>query len=240
MSKALKISNWIFDYAQSANMSSLTVGCSGGIDSSLVSTLCAMTGIKTYCVLLPINQNPLHTELGKKHIEWLQGIFPNVELVEFNLSDVFNSFYSSIIGFESELGFSNSKARLRMTALYQIAASTNGLVVSTGNRVEDGGVGFFTKWGDGAADISPIGDLYKSEVRKMAKELGVMNEIISAAPTDGLWPDGRTDEDQIGCTYDELEDVMKGTSTNQKAIEIYNKLHNKNLHKMLPIPVCKL
>jgi NAD+ synthase len=140
----------------------------------------------------------------------------------------------------SELGLANSKARLRMTTLYQMATSTNGLVVGTGNKAEDFGIGFFTKWGDGGVDISPIGDLYKSEVYAMAKELGIIKEILNAKPTDGLWNDGRTDEDQIGCTYDELEEVMEGTSANQKAIEIYNHFHNKNLHKILPIPVCKL
>ena len=237
---ANKISNWVKEYAINAEMTSLVIGCSGGVDSTLVSTLCAMTGLDTYCLILPINQNPIHTSL-EKHIEWLWSKYNNVHGYKQNLSDIYNVFNRQLsVNFDSELGFANSKARLRMIALYQVASSVNGLVIGTGNKIEDFGVGFATKHGDLACDISPIADLYKSEVYTMAKELGVIEDILNAEPTDGLWDDDRTDEQQLKCSYSELESVMKGECTDQRIIDIYNYFHNKNLHKMNPIPICKL
>lgn len=238
MDKAIKISNWIFNYAQAAGIKSLVVGISGGVDSALVSTLCAMTGLPTYCVVINIGKE---SSFAESHIISLSERCKNVSGHIIDLTECFDKFERIMfMNYDNGLGFANSKARLRMITLYQIATSKNGLVVGTGNKIEDFGIGFFTKYGDGGVDISPIADLYKSEVFAMAKELGVIEEILNAKPTDGLWNDGRTDEDQIGCTYDELEEVMEGTSTNKKAIEIYNDFHNKNLHKFNPIPVCKI
>lgn len=240
-----RISEWIKSYAEENKIKSLVVGVSGGIDSAVVSTLCAMTGLPTHCVLMPIHQNPEHTKRGLNHINWLQTKFERVNLHEFNLSGVYDIFVDTMSYAKSELGFANSRSRLRMTALYQIASSTNGIVVGTGNKVEDFGVGFFTKYGDGGVDISPIADFLKTEVYEIAKEIGVNQEIINALPTDGLWEDDRNDESQIGASYPELEWAMQFvndrelTKREEQILTIYNKLHHQNKHKMVEIPIYK-
>ncbi|MBS83359.1 MAG: NAD(+) synthase [Gammaproteobacteria bacterium] len=233
------ICKWITDYVDTMPVSakSLIVGISGGIDSSLTSTLCAKTGIHTIAVKLPISSdNPKNCDL---HATWLINNFKNVQCLELNLTNIYSQFKKICDEHQlhNDLGLANSKARLRMLALYQIAASTNGLVIGTGNKVEDFGVGFFTKYGDGGVDISPIADLKKSEVKNLAKELKIHKSIIDANPTDGLWDDGRTDEDQLGLTYDQIEDAMSNNDSPHKSG--YEKIRNKNLHKMKPIPVCK-
>ena len=241
-----RITQWIKNYAEENRISSLVVGVSGGIDSALVSTLCARTGIPTLCVLMPIHQDPSHTERGLNHIKWLQKDHYLVGLHEFDLTEVYDKFVEIMDYAKSDLGFANSRSRLRMITLYQLATSANGIVVGTGNKVEDFGVGFYTKYGDGGVDISPIADLTKTEVYELARELGINQEILDAQPTDGLWGDNRNDEDQIGATYPELEWAMeyKGDGTDldkrqQLVLEIYNNFHNKNKHKMEPIPVFK-
>jgi len=204
-----QINTWLLDYIVEAKMKAFVVGVSGGIDSALVSTICALTGIKTIAVSLPIRQEEKQLYRANKHIEWLKENFENVESIEIDVTDVFNVFERQFIdNYHSELAFANSRSRLRMTALYQVAGSISGLVVGTGNKVEDFGVGFYTKYGDGGVDISPIADLLKSEVKLVAQDLGIIQEIIIAKPTDGLWGDDRSDEDQIGATYDELEWAM--------------------------------
>src|SRR5210317_2235890 len=209
--RVLFITGWILDYCSKMpkKPSSLVVGESGGIDSAVVRTICATTGMKTFALSMPIKQIKEQDDLSKAHCEWLQKSFANVEVVNVNLDNVFNAFEKASGSHNSEHAFANSRARLRMTTLYQIAGSNNGIVVGTGNKVEDFGVGFFTKYGDGGVDISPIADLTKSEVWKLAKKVGVIDEIVSANPTDGLWGDDRTDEDQIGASYPELEWAMK-------------------------------
>lgn len=207
MSKIEKIVSWIKSYSSDNNFKSLVIGVSGGIDSEVTSTLCAMTGIKTIVVSLPIHQKEEQKVLSNSHIDWLKNKFPNLVGVEINLNDLYDLFKKT---FDSncELCLINSKSRLRMTSLYQIASENFGLVVGFGNKVEDFGIGFFTKYGDGGVDISPIADLTKTEVRYIAKDLGIPESIIQARPTDGLWEDGRTDEDQIGFTYEEMEWAM--------------------------------
>jgi NAD+ synthase len=241
-----RIIEWIKNYAEENKISTLVVGVSGGIDSALVSTLCAMTDIPTHCVLMPIHQDPEHTKRGYNHVRWLQKYHLKVNLHQFDLTDVYDKFVNVMDYANSELGYANSRSRLRMVTLYQLAATTNGIVVGTGNKVEDFGVGFYTKYGDGGVDISPIADLTKTEVYELAKELGINKEIIDAPPTDGLWGDSRNDEDQIGATYPELEWAMSYTGSisglNEREIEvlkIYDNFHNKNKHKMNPIPVFK-
>ena len=231
-----RIVEWIKDYATKHNKTSLVVGVSGGIDSAVVSTLCAETGIKTIPCILSIHCNDY---LAFDHVRWLDDNFNNIDHRIVNVENIFREFVSTagVLDSNSELGFANSRSRIRMAMLYQIAQSNNGLVIGTGNKVEDFGVGFFTKWGDGGVDISPIGDLYKSEVYKLGVGLGILNSIFSAAPTDGLWDDGRTDEDQLGLTYDQLEDAMK-RGVRSEHYERYNELRTANLHKMNPIPVC--
>lgn len=237
-----QIVHWLKNYALENNMSGFVVGISGGIDSSVVSTLCAETGLKTIAVSLPINQDKVLDSRSEIQKTWLKSKYSNVKCLRIDLSNLFNEF-KSIIN-TTNLGFANSKSRLRMVALYGIAASENTLVAGTGNKVEDFGIGFFTKYGDGGVDLSPIGDLMKSEVYSIAKILGIPEEIQTAKPTDGLWDDGRTDEDQIGATYDELEWAMNfkeqsGISERQKVVlEIYKKYRNLNTHKMVPVPVC--
>jgi NAD+ synthase len=195
---------------------------------------------------MPINQAPDQLTRARNHMKWLSNHFTNAEQIHFDLSYVFRQLDDSLElnEFANELAAANTRSRLRMLTLYHIAQCKNSLVVGTGNRVEDFGVGFYTKYGDGGVDISPIADLYKSEVRALAAELGIDSEIVQAAPTDGLWTDGRTDEDQLGATYDELERVMQGvapvTERDYQVIEIYNKHNQKNAHKMIPIPVCKI
>ena len=239
-----KISNWIKDYTDGYNIKSLVVGVSGGIDSALTSTLCAMTGLPTYCLILPIHQNPSHTERGENHIEWLQSQYDNVHKIKVDLTSTFDSFKSVMGDNDSELGFANSRSRLRMVTLYQVAQSKGGIVVGTGNKVEDFGVGFVTKYGDGGVDISPIADLFKTEVRQLSSKLGINQEILDAPPSDGLWDDDRDDQEQIGATYEELEWAMKYdngeiTERQREVLKIYNRFHNQNTHKMNSIPVFK-
>ena len=204
------ISNWIKTYVdQMPNKAqSLVIGISGGIDSSVSSTLSAMTGIKTIVLTMPIKQKENQHDLSLKHQQWLVKNFKNVEAHTLSLDKLFETFSTTLNKFDNEHGFANSRARLRMTTLYQVAAANKGIVVGTGNKVEDFGVGFYTKYGDGGVDISPIADCNKSEVWELGKELGILKEIIDAPPTDGLWDDGRTDEGQLGFKYSELEDAM--------------------------------
>ena len=234
------ISKWIKNYADTMpkKAQSLVIGISGGIDSSVSSTLSAMTGLRTIVLTMPIKQKSSQHDLSLKHRDWLLKKFSNVEAHTINLDELFNVFSSSLSNFSNEHGFANSRARLRMTTLYQVAAANSGIVVGTGNKVEDFGVGFYTKYGDGGVDISPIADCNKSEVWEMGKELGILNEIIEAAPTDGLWDDGRTDEGQLGFKYHELEEAME--NSNSKFRSEYEKIRKQNLHKMEPIPVCKI
>ena len=234
------IKNWINDYCKSMSKepNSLIIGISGGIDSSVTSTLCALTGKKTIVLSMFINQIKEQRNLSLKHQEWLKKKFKNVAGYLIDLDNVFKSFKTSLTQFDNEHGMANSRARLRMTTLYQAAASNNGIVVGTGNKVEDFGVGFYTKYGDGGVDISPIADCTKSQVWEMGKHLGVLEEIAKAEPTDGLWDDGRIDVVQLGMSYQELEKAMKDpTSAGYKK---YLKIRKRNLHKMNPIPVCKM
>ena len=234
------ISNWIQDYVNHMpkKADSLVIGISGGIDSSVSSTLSAMTGLKTIVLSMPIKQKSEQHDLSLAHQEWLKKNFNNVEGYTVELDNLFKSFEGTLNGFSSEHGMANSRARLRMTTLYQVAASNNGIVVGTGNKVEDFGVGFYTKYGDGGVDISPIADCNKTEVWELGKELGILKEIIDASPTDGLWDDGRTDEGQLGLSYKELEEAMNNENSINR--EKYNSIRKANLHKMEPIPVCKI
>ena len=208
------IVNWIKKYCNKNKINSLVIGISGGIDSALVSTLCAMTGLKTYIVSMPISQEPNQLARARNHGKWLNDNFKNTIFVEKNLTNSFNEFKKNFNDFNADISFANSKSRLRMICLYQIAGSVNGIVVGTGNKVEDFGVGFYTKYGDGGVDISPIGDLTKTQVRQIAKNLNILEEILQAKPTDGLWEDNRSDEDQIGASYEELEWVMENKNKN--------------------------
>ena len=234
------ISNWIKSYVdQMPNKAqSLVIGISGGIDSSVSSTLSAMTGLKTIVLTMPIKQKENQHDLSLKHQEWLINKFKNVEAHTISLDKLFETFSSTLNKFDNEHGYANSRARLRMTTLYQVAAANKGIVVGTGNKVEDFGVGFYTKYGDGGVDISPIADCNKTEVWELGKELGILKEIIDAPPTDGLWDDGRTDEGQLGFNYSELEDAMSNPNSPHR--DQYEKIRNQNLHKMEPIPVCKI
>jgi len=238
--KVKYISNWIKNYADQmpSKAQSLVIGISGGIDSSVSSTLSAMTGLKTIVLTMPIKQIENQHDLSLKHQEWLVKNFKNVEAYTISLDKLFETFSSTLNKFDNEHGFANSRARLRMTTLYQVAAANKGIVVGTGNKVEDFGVGFYTKYGDGGVDISPIADCNKTEVWELGKELGVLKEIIDAPPTDGLWDDGRTDEGQLGFNYGELEDAMINPDSPHK--DKYEKIRKQNLHKMDPIPVCKI
>jgi len=245
---AEEISEWIGDYAKRNEIESLVVGVSGGVDSAVTSTLSAMTGIDTIVLNMPIHQDSKQYDLSDRHIQWLKSKWGNVSGMSFDLSSTYDEFCSELGGL-SELSLANSKARLRMATLYAIAGSNNGIVVGTGNKVEDFGVGFFTKYGDGGVDISPIADLYKSEVFAIGNELGVNEEILEAAPTDGLWDDGRTDEEQMGASYDELEWAMKElenpsdselSDREREVMSLYVGLHESNSHKMVPIPIFKI
>ena len=247
---AKDITSWIKDYAQDQNIQSLVVGVSGGVDSAVVSTLCARSGIRTIVLNMPIHQKSQQDNLSIQHISWLKDNFGNVEERSFDLSEIYDVFVKTISKHEvSDLALTNTRARLRMTALYATAGSNGGIVVGTGNKVEDFGIGFYTKYGDGGVDISPIADLYKSDVYEIGEELGIIRGILDAAPTDGLWNDGRTDEDQIGASYDEIEWAMRESLSSKRAnlsererevMEIYQRLNKTNLHKMKPIPVFKL
>lgn len=248
------IVNWLKTYVDNANLKGFVVGVSGGIDSALTSTLCAKTGYPVLCVEMPIHQAKNQVSRAQNHINWLQNNFDNVLKQEVNLTPVFDSLLKAVPDVENEesrfMSLANTRARLRMTTLYYFAALNGYLVAGTGNKVEDFGVGFYTKYGDGGVDLSPIADLMKSEVYKIAEYLGVNNEIIEAAPTDGLWGDNRTDEDQIGASYDELEWAMKMQNKGKtlenfdgrekEVFKIYSRLNKMNQHKMLPIPVCEI
>ena len=245
------IDKWIKDYYYMHGIQSLVVGVSGGIDSAVVSTLCAKTELPTYVVTMPLHSKKGNTKLSDAHAKALDDKYPNVTHYNIDLSHSYSTLISAIgtqtcpEGFThnrelitNELANANTKSRLRMVTLYQIAGSVGGIVVGTGNKVEDYGIGFYTKYGDGGVDIAPIADLYKTEVRELGGYLGVMDEIIDAPPTDGLWDDGRSDEDQIGATYAELEEAMEnGTG---KAVDILYKFNRQNRHKMEPIPTFKL
>ena len=238
--KATFISNWIKKYVNEMpnKAESLVIGISGGIDSSVSSTLSAMTGLKTIVVSMPIKQKKTQHDLSLKHQQWLIKNFKNVEVHTLELDKLFETFKSSLSKFDNEHGMANSRARLRMTTLYQVAAANKGIVVGTGNKVEDFGVGFYTKYGDGGVDISPIGDCKKTEVWELGRELKILDEIINAQPTDGLWVDGRTDEDQLGLSYKELEEAINNPNSSNR--EKYEKIRKLNLHKMESIPVCKI
>jgi len=234
------ISNWIKEYIISLHFQSpsLIIGVSGGIDSAVTSTLCCKTGFKTIAVSMPIKQNASQHDLSLKHLDWLNAHFNNVDTIIIELDDVFKSFEKTMTDFNNKLAFANSRSRLRMVTLYQIAQANNGIVVGTGNKVEDFGVGFYTKYGDGGVDISPIADCTKTDVWNIGKSLGIINEIIEAAPTDGLWDDSRNDESQLGLTYKQIEEAMSNSSSSY--FEKYTKIREPNLHKMKPIPVCIL
>ena len=259
---AVHIVSWLKEYAEKANVNGFVIGVSGGIDSALTSTLCALTGKKTVLVEMPIHQNEDQVSRGQEHIDFLKEKFPNCSSVAIDLTSTYDQFLGELssksdINKSEEiknLALGNSRARLRMTTLYAVAGIEGLLVAGTGNKVEDFGVGFFTKYGDGGVDLSPIADLYKSEVYELAKYLEISESILTAAPTDGLWDDDRTDEDQIGATYDELEDAMKThelfgenppkcefeSVRNEIVWKIYLKRFKANQHKMKPIPVCEL
>lgn len=248
------IVNWLKDYAVNANIKGFTIGISGGIDSAVTSTLCAKTGLELLCLEMPIHQAESQVSRASRHIEWLKEGFETVQSQEVQLTPVFDSLVNQLPPVENEeerfMSLANTRARLRMTTLYYFAALNGYLVAGTGNKVEDFGVGFFTKYGDGGVDLSPIADLLKSQVYEIAEFLGVNEEIIKAAPTDGLWGDDRTDEDQIGATYPELEWAMKmkanGKTTNdftgreKEVFRIFNSYNTANRHKMIPIPVCEI
>ena len=243
------ISQWLNTYCENAKVSGFVIGISGGIDSAVTSTLCAETGKKTILVNLPIKQSESEYIRATEHIENLKSRFSNVESIEVNLSETFE-ILSDSLPFEASsnsLAMANTRSRLRMTTLYAIAQGNNCLVAGTGNKIEDFGIGFYTKYGDGGVDVSPIADLLKSEVFLLGKTLNVIESIQNAAPTDGLWGDQRTDEDQIGAKYSELELAMqfKGdedelTTRQKEVLSIYRKLNAVNQHKMLPIPVCSI
>ena len=244
------IDKWIKDYYYFHGIQSLVVGVSGGIDSAVVSTLCAKTGLPTYVVRMPLESSHQNTRLSDLHAQQLADTYDNVTNVQVELSSVYDSLLHSINWWSEaqhfdkkeftsdELTLANTKSRIRMVTLYQIAGAKKGIVVGTGNKVEDYGIGFYTKYGAGGVDIAPIADLYKTEVREFGGYLGVDALIIDAKPTDGLWDDGRTDEDQIGATYEELEEAMENGEG--KAVDILYKFNNQNSHKMQPIPTFKL
>ena len=238
--KVIFIKDWILNYVNSMpkKAKSLVIGISGGIDSSVSSTLSAMTGLRTIVLSMPIKQNGSQHDLSLRHQEWLKKNFKNVEGHTVELDSLFKTFESTLKNFNSEHGMANSRARLRMSTLYQVAAANNGIVVGTGNKVEDFGVGFYTKYGDGGVDISPIADCNKTEVWELGRELKILDDIISAAPTDGLWDDGRTDEGQLGLSYKEIEEAMN--NENSKNRDKYIQIRKSNLHKMDPIPICKI
>ena len=234
------IKQWILDYCKSMPKEPdyLVIGISGGIDSSVTSTICALTGKKTIVLSMPIKQIKEQHDLSLKHKNWLKEKFKNVEDYLINLDLLFETFKHSLSKFNNEHGMANSRARLRMVTLYQVAAANNGIVVGTGNKIEDFGVGFYTKYGDGGVDISPIADCTKTQVWQMGENLGLPEQIIKADPTDGLWEDGRADVSQLGMSYQELEKSM--VDQNSPGYKRYLEIRNRNLHKMRPIPVCKM
>ena len=255
------IVRWLKDYYYMYALDSFVVGVSGGIDSAVTSTLCAKTGLPVHAVGMPLYQDPDQESLSDRHLEWLSLNYPNVRQHKFDLSDTFDSFLDTMgPQFTSKHAEANSRSRLRMITLYQIAACQGGVVVGTGNKVEDYGVGFYTKYGDGGVDIAPIADLYKTQVWGLGEYMGVPQEIIDAEPTDGLWDDKRTDESQLGVSYEQLEWVMESgivnnlhdanevemwkgvplTEDQRTAVKQYTKFNTMNKHKMLPIPTFKL
>ncbi|MCC5917700.1 MAG: NAD(+) synthase [Cryomorphaceae bacterium] len=247
-----QIVTWLKNYANSSGLKGFVVGVSGGIDSAVTSTLCAKTGLPVLCLDMPIHQKENQVARSQKHITWLMEKYPNVDTKTVNLTAVFDKFVETVEADDDseqvKLALANSRSRLRMTTLYQYAGTLNRLVVGTGNKVEDFGIGFFTKYGDGGVDLSPIADLMKSEVFALGRHLGVIEEILTAPPTDGLWDDDRTDETQIGATYDDMEWAMKQHELGKKVedfpghkkkiMEIYLRHQRKNAHKMHAIPVC--
>ena len=234
------IKNWISEYCKSMpkEPDSLVVGISGGIDSSVTSTLCALTGKRTIVLSMPIRQIKEQHDLSIGHQKWLKKKFKNVDSYLINLDLLFETFKNSLSKFDNEHGMANARARLRMTTLYQVAAANNGIVVGTGNKVEDFGVGFYTKYGDGGVDISPLADCTKTQVWEMGEKLGILEDIVKADPTDGLWEDGRADVSQLGMSYQDLEKAM--IDSNNPGHKKYLEIRKKNLHKMNPIPVCKM
>ena len=233
------ISGWMDEYLKSTGLGCFVIGVSGGIDSAVSSTLAAETGRSVFALGKPIHQHKDQESLSDAHLEWLDNRYQNVTVLKFDLTNTFETFRYDMERFATdELALANTRARLRMMTLYQIAGQYKGLVVGTGNKVEDYGVGFYTKYGDGGVDIAPIADLYKSEVWELGAYLGVDTRIIEASPTDGLWEDGRTDEDQLGASYVDLEEAMeKGTGP---AVSVLKKYNKANKHKMEPIPTFKL
>mgnify|MGYP002620972365 CR=1 FL=1 len=239
-----RIVEWIEGYAENAGKETLVVGVSGGVDSALTSTLCCMTGLEVYAVTMPLRSGRNDHMKAVQHLSWLSDRFPErVHSVVIPLERSFNEF-GKVLQMEDFGPYAhasaNTKSRLRMTCLYHIAACMDGLVVGTGNKVEDFGVGFFTKWGDGGVDISPIGDLFKSEVQYLAMVLGIYEESVLQPPTDGLWEDGRTDEDQLQMSYEDLEKCMRGEYVGEEKMARYEALRKANRHKMEPIPVCMM
>ena len=248
------IVSWLKNYAENAKINGFVIGVSGGIDSAVTSTLCAKTGFPTLCLEMPIHQAESQVSRALDHVNWLQKNFDNVAITQVNLTPVFDSLVASLPSVKDEkdrfMSLANTRARLRMTSLYYFAGLNNYLVAGTGNKVEDFGVGFYTKYGDGGVDLSPIADLMKSEVYQIAKFLGINKDIIVAKPTDGLWGDDRTDEDQIGASYDELEWAMNMQNQQKRVSDfsgrkkevyaIYLRLNKANQHKMNPIPICEI
>lgn len=248
------IINWLKDYATQAGMNGFVVGVSGGIDSAVTSTLCAKTGMRTLCLEMPIHQDKNQISRARKHIEALEHNFANVSSLEVNLTPVYDNFMAALPqeppSGKLELSLANSRARLRMTTLYYFAGLHGYLVAGTGNKVEDFGVGFFTKYGDGGVDLSPIADLVKSEVYELGKHMNIIDEIMNAPPTDGLFGDSRSDEEQLGATYNELEWAMKAANSEidntklsereKEVLKIYQRLNAANKHKINPIPLCQI
>jgi NAD+ synthase len=248
------IVNWLKEYAENAKVNGFVVGVSGGIDSALTSTLCAKTGLEVLCLEMPIHQSEKQVSRALNHIDWLKNQYSNVRMTSVNLTPVFTSLIDALPSVEDEesrhMSLANTRARLRMTTLYYFAALEKLLVAGTGNKVEDFGVGFYTKYGDGGVDLSPIADLLKTEVYELAAFLNINQDILEAPPTDGLWGDNRTDEDQIGASYPELEWAMAmkeqgKTSTDftgreKEVFEIFTRYNTSNKHKMIPIPVCEI
>ena len=234
-----RIVDWLKDYAITNNIKSFVIGVSGGIDSAVSSTLAAKTGFPVYALGMPIHQKEEQETLSDVHLEWLANNFSNVTTLKYDLTSVFDTFKQTMNSYgENTHSLANSRSRIRMVTLYQIAGSVGGIVVGTGNKVEDYGVGFYTKYGDGGVDIAPIADLYKTEVWELGKFLGVDSVIVEAKPTDGLWDDGRTDEDQLGASYEQLEEAMENGSG--PGLESLLKFSSLNSHKMQPIPTFKL
>lgn len=246
------IVDWLREYAEKAKMKGFVIGISGGIDSAVTSTLCAKTGLELLVLEMPIHQAESQVNRASKHTEWLQENFDKVKRLPIELTPVFDSLVNALPTVANEedrfMSLANTRARLRMTTLYYFAALNSLLVAGTGNKVEDFGVGFYTKYGDGGVDLSPIADLLKTEVYEVARFLKINDEIIQAAPTDGLWGDDRTDEDQIGASYPELEWAMRmqeeGKTTfsgrEKEVFDIFKKFNSANRHKMIPIPVCEI